>query len=167
MKKIALRDREGRDRRRAVRRRRAGARWRISSAWPSGTKEWTDPEDAARSRRASRTSTAYASTASSPNFVIQGGDPFTRYDDMKSRWGTGGPGFKIKYETAGKKQKHVRGSLSMAHAGPDTGGSQFFICHSAPSHLDSKHTVFGKVIAGIEVIDQIREGDKMKKVWVE
>jgi peptidyl-prolyl cis-trans isomerase B (cyclophilin B) len=102
-----------------------------------------------------------------PDFVIQGGDPFTRYDDMKSRWGTGGPGFKIKDELSGKKQKHERGSLSMAHAGPGTGGSQFFICHSGPSHLDRKHTVFGKVISGIEVVDQIREGDKMKKVWVE
>ena len=67
---------------------------------------------------------------------------------MKARWGTGGPGFKIKDELSGKKQVHKRGSLSMAHAGPGTGGSQFFICHAPQPHLDKKHTVFGQVISG-------------------
>ena len=91
-----------------------------------------------------------------PNFVIQGGDPFTRHDDMKARWGTGGPGFKIKDELSGKKQVHKRGSLSMAHAGPGTGGSQFFVCHSPQPHLDKKHTVFGQVITGLDVDRQDR-----------
>jgi peptidyl-prolyl cis-trans isomerase B (cyclophilin B) len=62
---------------------------------------------------------------------------------------------------------HKRGSLSMAHAGKDTGGSQFFICHSPQPHLDKKHTVFGQVITGLDVIDKIQPGDKMTRVWVE
>jgi peptidyl-prolyl cis-trans isomerase B (cyclophilin B) len=88
------------------------------------------------------------------NFMIQGGCP--RGD------GTGGPGYKIKCEI--NPNKHQRGTLSMAHAGRDTGGSQFFICHSPQPHLDGVHTVFGKVISGAEVIDQIRQGDKMEQV---
>ena len=94
-----------------------------------------------------------------PNFVIQGGCP--RGD------GTGGPGWTIKCETDGNPRKHQRGSLSMAHAGRDTGGSQFFICHSPQPHLDGKHTVFGQVTAGIDVVDAIRRGDHMTKVRVE
>jgi peptidyl-prolyl cis-trans isomerase B (cyclophilin B) len=93
-----------------------------------------------------------------PDFVIQGGCP--KGD------GTGGPGWNIKCETAGNPHKHLRGSLSMAHAGKDTGGSQFFIAHSPQPHLDGKHTVFGKVVSGLEVVDAIRAGDKMKKVVV-
>ncbi|MEI6767295.1 MAG: peptidylprolyl isomerase [Bacteroidota bacterium] len=95
-----------------------------------------------------------------PDFVIQGGCP--RGD------GTGGPGYNIKCETKGGHQYHDRGVLSMAHAGPDTGGSQFFICHSRTntSHLDGHHTCFGRVIEGLEVIDQIRQGDKMDKVEI-
>jgi len=88
------------------------------------------------------------------NFMIQGGCP--RGD------GTGGPGYKIKCEI--NPNKHVRGTLSMAHAGKDTGGSQFFICHSPQSHLDGVHTVFGRVIEGLEVVDAIRGGDKMTEV---
>jgi peptidyl-prolyl cis-trans isomerase A (cyclophilin A) len=132
----------------------------------TGEKEWTDPKTNQK-HKGEPYFNGLRFHRVVPNFVIQGGDPFTRHDDMKARWGTGGPGFKIKDELSGKKQVHKRGSLSMAHAGPGTGGSQFFICHSGPSHLDRKHTVFGKVISGIEVVDQIREGDKMKKVWVE
>ena len=94
-----------------------------------------------------------------PNFVIQGGCP--------TGTGTGGPGYKIKCETQGNPHKHQRGTLSMAHAGKDTGGSQFFICHATPSHLDGKHTVFGQVVKGLEVVDAIRPGDKMNKVWIE
>jgi peptidyl-prolyl cis-trans isomerase B (cyclophilin B) len=93
-----------------------------------------------------------------PDFVIQGGCP--RGD------GTGGPGWKIKCETANNPHRHERGSLSMAHAGKDTGGSQFFIAHSPQPHLDGKHTVFGKVVAGLDVVDAIRAGDRMKKVVV-
>lgn len=102
-----------------------------------------------------------------PNFVIQGGCPFSR--DMKDRRvGTGGPGWTIKCELDGKKQRHDRGILSMAHAGRDTGGSQFFICHNRENtqHLDRHHTVFGKVIENVDVIDQIRQGDLIKHVSI-
>ena len=95
-----------------------------------------------------------------PNFVIQGGDP--------TGTGAGGPGYKIKCELDGGNQYHDRGVLSMAHAGRNSGGSQFFICHSRDNtaHLDRNHTVFGKVIDGLEVIDQIKAGDVMTKVVV-
>ncbi len=96
-----------------------------------------------------------------PDFVIQGGCP--RGD------GTGGPGYTIKCETGGSKQYHDRGVLSMAHAGKDTGGSQFFICHSRnnTAHLDGVHTCFGKVTEGLEVIDAIRQGDKINKIIID
>ncbi len=95
-----------------------------------------------------------------PDFVIQGGDP--------TGTGRGGPGYKIKCELTGGNQYHDRGVLSMAHAGRDTGGSQFFICHSRrnTAHLDRNHTCFGKVVEGLEVIDQIRQGDKIEKVII-
>jgi peptidyl-prolyl cis-trans isomerase B (cyclophilin B) len=93
-----------------------------------------------------------------PNFVIQGGCP--KGD------GTGGPGYQIPCELTGQNQYHDRGVLSMAHAGPNTGGSQFFICHSRQNtqHLDRKHTCFGKVVQGLEVIDNIRIGDKILSI---
>jgi len=91
-----------------------------------------------------------------PGFVIQGGCPHGT--------GTGGPGYKIKCEI--NPNKHLRGSLSMAHAGKDTGGSQFFICYDAFPHLDGLHTVFGKVLEGMEVVDAIKQGDKMKEVTI-
>ncbi len=95
-----------------------------------------------------------------PNFVIQGGCP--------NGDGTGGPGYHIDCELDGGNQYHDRGVLSMAHAGRNTGGSQFFICHSRDNtaHLDRNHTVFGKVYEGVEVIDDIRQGDKMDKVVI-
>jgi peptidyl-prolyl cis-trans isomerase B (cyclophilin B) len=95
-----------------------------------------------------------------PNFVIQGGCP--RGD------GRGGPGYTIKCELDGDNQYHDRGVLSMAHAGRNTGGSQFFICHNRDNtkHLDRNHTVFGKVTEGLDVIDQIRQGDVMNKVLI-
>lgn len=96
-----------------------------------------------------------------PDFVVQGGCP--RGD------GTGGPGYNIACETDGKKQIHDRGVLSMAHAGRNTGGSQFFICHNRrnTAHLDRKHTVFGKVIENVDVIDDIRRGDKIISIVIE
>ena len=102
-----------------------------------------------------------------PNFVIQGGDPNSRVG-ATGRVGTGGPGYTIKCETGGGHQYHERGALSMAHAGKDTGGSQFFIAHSRDqtSHLDRKHTVFGKVVEGLDVIDKIRPDDEITKVVV-
>ena len=95
-----------------------------------------------------------------PNFVIQGGCPLGT--------GTGGPGYKIDCELTGGNQYHDRGVLSMAHAGRNTGGSQFFICHSRDNtaHLDRNHTCFGKVVEGLEVIDEIRQGDKILKIVV-
>ncbi|MBD2122979.1 peptidylprolyl isomerase [Trichocoleus sp. FACHB-262] len=92
------------------------------------------------------------------DFMIQGGCP--------QGTGTGGPGYKIKCETAGNPNKHLAGSLSMAHAGKDTGGSQFFICHSPQPHLDGKHTVFGKT-EDIDVVNAIRKDDKILSVKIE
>ena len=95
-----------------------------------------------------------------PNFVIQGGCP--------KGTGAGGPGYHIDCELDGDNQYHDRGVLSMAHAGRNTGGSQFFICHSRDNtaHLDRNHTCFGKVVEGLEVIDAIRQGDKIEKIVV-
>ena len=102
-----------------------------------------------------------------PNFVIQGGCPYSR--NMRDpRVGTGGPGWQIKCETQAEKQYHDRGVLSMAHAGKDTGGSQFFICHNRTNtqHLDGVHTCFGKVEEGIDVVDHIAVGDLIEKIEI-
>ena len=95
-----------------------------------------------------------------PNFVVQGGCP--------TGTGTGGPGYKIQCELTGGNQFHDRGVLSMAHAGRNTGGSQFFICHSRENtaHLDRNHTCFGRVFEGLELIDEIAQGDEMTKIVV-
>lgn len=95
-----------------------------------------------------------------PDFVIQGGCP--------NGTGAGGPGYKIDCELTGDNQYHDRGVLSMAHAGRNTGGSQFFICHSRnnTSHLDRNHTCFGKVTEGVDVIDEIRQGDSIDKIVI-
>lgn len=95
-----------------------------------------------------------------PNFVIQGGCP--------DGTGAGGPGYSIDCELDGDNQFHDRGVLSMAHAGRNTGGSQFFICHSRAntSHLDRQHTCFGRVYDGLEVIDAIKAGDIIEKIVI-
>lgn len=95
-----------------------------------------------------------------PGFVTQGGCP--------NGVGNGGPGYKIPCELDGDNQYHDVGVLSMAHAGRNTGGSQFFICHNRENtkHLDRKHTVFGKVIEGLDIIPKIKQGDKMDKVVI-
>lgn len=95
-----------------------------------------------------------------PNFVIQGGCP--------DGTGAGGPGYAIDCELTGGNQHHDRGVLSMAHAGRNTGGSQFFICHSRDNtaHLDRNHTCFGKVTEGLDVIDDIRAGDTITKIVI-
>ena len=95
-----------------------------------------------------------------PNFVIQGGCP--------DGTGAGGPGYSIDCELDGDNQHHDRGVLSMAHAGRNTGGSQFFVCHSRENtaHLDRNHTCFGKVVEGVDIIDDIREGDKIEKIVI-
>lgn len=102
-----------------------------------------------------------------PDFVIQGGCPNSR-EGAKGMPGSGGPGYKIDCELTGGNQYHDRGVLSMAHAGRNTGGSQFFICHSRnnTAHLDRNHTCFGKVVEGLEVIDQIKAGDRIEKIEV-
>jgi peptidyl-prolyl cis-trans isomerase B (cyclophilin B) len=103
-----------------------------------------------------------------PNFVIQGGCPNSRAG-AKGQPGTGGPGYKIDCETKGGHQYHERGVLSMAHAGKNTGGSQFFVVHDRQNtaHLDGVHTVFGKVVEGVDVIDQIRANDLIEKIVVQ
>jgi len=95
-----------------------------------------------------------------PDFVIQGGCP--------NGTGAGGPGYNIPCEVNTEKQYHDRGVLSMAHAGRNTGGSQFFICHSRnnTSHLDRNHTCFGKVIDGLDIIDLIQQGDKINSIEI-
>ncbi len=101
-----------------------------------------------------------------PNFVVQAGDPQTKDPALRARWGTGGPGYTIDCETRGNPRKHGPKVISMAHAGPNTGGSQFFITHVATPHLDGVHTVFGRVVAGEEVVDAIAEGDAIRKASV-
>ena len=95
-----------------------------------------------------------------PNFVIQGGCPNGN--------GAGGPGYTIPCELDGNNQYHDRGVLSMAHAGRNTGGSQFFVCHNRQNtqHLDRNHTCFGKVVEGLEVIDAIQPGDKINSIEI-
>tara|TARA_B100000809_G_C14988646_1_gene477184 strand:+ start:425 stop:868 length:444 start_codon:yes stop_codon:yes gene_type:complete len=95
-----------------------------------------------------------------PDFVIQGGCP--------QGSGTGGPGYTIDCELDGENQFHDKGVLSMAHAGRNTGGSQFFVCHSRTNtaHLDRNHTCFGKVVEGLDIIDTIKAGDKIEKITI-
>lgn len=92
------------------------------------------------------------------DFVAQGGDP--------QGDGTGGPGYSIPDELVGNPNRHVRGAVSMALSGPNTGGSQFFIVYQPQPHLDGRHTVFGQVVEGMDVVDKLTQGDKMNKVYM-
>ncbi|MFH1935300.1 MAG: peptidylprolyl isomerase [Pseudomonadota bacterium] len=92
------------------------------------------------------------------DFMIQGGDP--------TGTGSGGPGYKFEDEVAENPMRHETGVISMANAGPNTNGSQFFITHSPQPHLDGMHTVFGKVVEGLEIVNTIQQGDRMVKVLV-
>ena len=93
-----------------------------------------------------------------PNFMIQGGDP--------TGTGRGGPGYKFRDEVVDNPHRHGTGALSMANAGPNTNGSQFFITHSPQTHLDGRHTVFGSVTSGQDVVDAIEQGDRMLSVTI-
>jgi peptidyl-prolyl cis-trans isomerase B (cyclophilin B) len=93
------------------------------------------------------------------DFMVQGGDP--------TGTGRGGPGYKFEDETNGNPNKHAPGTLSMANAGPNTNGSQFFITHVATSWLDGKHTIFGNVTTGKDVVDKIQQGDKLVSVTID
>jgi peptidyl-prolyl cis-trans isomerase B (cyclophilin B) len=93
------------------------------------------------------------------DFMVQGGDP--------TGTGTGGPGYKFDDETRGNPNRHGKGTLSMANAGPNSNGSQFFITHSPQPHLDGKHTVFGQVRSGQEVVDSIKKGDTIDSITIE
>jgi peptidyl-prolyl cis-trans isomerase B (cyclophilin B) len=104
-----------------------------------------------------------------PDFVVQGGDPLSRdLPEGDRRIGTGGPGYHIKCETKGNPRTHEVGALSMAHAGKDTGGSQFFMVLSEANtkHLNGVHTVFGKITKGLDVMKQIKGNDSMTSVRV-
>ncbi|HEY9535865.1 MAG TPA: peptidylprolyl isomerase [Mucilaginibacter sp.] len=103
-----------------------------------------------------------------PNFVVQGGCPFSKDPSTAYKAGSGGPGYNIDCELTGELQYHDRGVLSMAHAGRNTGGSQFFICHSRTNtaHLDRNHTCFGKVVENVDLVDDIRQGDKILSIEV-
>ena len=94
-----------------------------------------------------------------PNFVAQGGDP--------TGTGRGGPGYRFEDEVRGNPHRHERGAVSMANAGPNTNGSQFFIVYTPQPHLDGRHTVFGKVIEGMDVVDRLEVGDVMEEVIIE
>jgi peptidyl-prolyl cis-trans isomerase B (cyclophilin B) len=98
------------------------------------------------------------------NFMIQGGDPHSK--SGKGPVGTGGPGYTIKCETRSNVHTHVAGTLSMAHAGKDTGGSQFFICHAPQAHLNGVHTVFGQVSKGMDVVQKIGQTDEVRSIRV-
>ncbi len=103
------------------------------------------------------------------DFVVQGGDPYSKGGEhAKGPVGTGGPGYKIKCETAGNPHRHKVGALSMAHAGKDTGGSQFFLALSEQNtrHLDGVHTVFGQVTSGLDVLPKIRQNDVLTSARV-
>ena len=100
------------------------------------------------------------------NFMVQGGDPYSK-DPNDRRAGTGGPGYKIKCETSRNVHRHETGTLSMAHAGKDTGGSQFFITHRPQPHLDGVHTVFGQVKDGMDVVNRIEKNDEVKSIRVQ
>jgi peptidyl-prolyl cis-trans isomerase A (cyclophilin A) len=124
----------------------------------TGTKEFTDPTSGKKVKRAYYDGLTFHRVIK--DFMIQGGCPLGS--------GSGGPGFTIKDELSGKKQVHKKGSLSMAKtAAPDSGGSQFFICHTPQPHLDRKHTVFGEVVSGMDAVLKIASGDKMNRVWIE
>ena len=122
-----------------------------------GTREWTHPASGKKQNAPLYDGIVFHRVID--GFMIQGGDPLGQ--------GTGGPGYKFADEFKGNPHKHQRGSLSMANAGPNTNGSQFFITHIKTDWLDGKHTVFGQVRSGQEVVDSVKQGDTLKSVTIE
>jgi len=122
-----------------------------------GKKQWKDPQTGRPIRRPYYNNVLFHRVI--PNFMIQGGDP--------EGSGRGGPGYRFEDETKGNPNRHKVGSLSMANAGPNTNGSQFFITHIATDWLDGKHTVFGQVTTGQDVVNKIQQGDQLKAVTIQ
>jgi peptidyl-prolyl cis-trans isomerase A (cyclophilin A) len=119
-----------------------------------GTQDWTDPVDGSKNTGKSM----YAGVKFHrviPGFMIQCGDPASRHDSAQSRWGMGGPGYRFADEFHPQLKHTGSGILSMANAGPGTNGSQFFITEGATPHLDGRHSVFGKVVSGLDVVKKI------------
>jgi peptidyl-prolyl cis-trans isomerase A (cyclophilin A) len=122
-----------------------------------GSKEWTHPTTRAKSTTKLYDGTIFHRVI--PDFMIQGGDP--------AGTGMGGPGYRFEDETKGSKHKFDQpGKLAMANSGPNTNGSQFFITHVVTDHLDGKHTVFGQVTSGQDVVDKVQQGDQLKSVTI-
>ncbi len=122
-------------------------------ALATGAIEWTDPKTGQKSKTPLYDGIRFHRVI--PNFMIQCGDPLTRYPDMANRWGTGGPGYRFADEFSPELRHDGAGVLSMANSGPGTNGSQWFITDSAPRHLDNKHSVFGRVVSGLDVVKKI------------
>ena len=131
----------------------------------TGEKAWTDPATGQKVKRPYYDGLRFHRVV--PDFVVQSGDPLTRDPGLKHHWGAGGPGYFIRDELSGKRQMHERGSVSMAHRGPNTAGSQFFVCQARQAQFDGKHTIFGRVAEGMDVVDRIAEGDEILRVTLE
>jgi peptidyl-prolyl cis-trans isomerase A (cyclophilin A) len=119
-----------------------------------GTQEWTDPVDSSKNSGKS----LYAGVRFHrviPGFMVQCGDPSSRHDSAQNRWGMGGPGYRFADEFHPQLKHSTGGILSMANSGPGTNGSQFFITEGPTPHLDGRHSVFGKVVSGLDVVKKI------------
>lgn len=122
-------------------------------ALATGAIEWTDPKTSQKSRTPLYDGVRFHRVI--PRFMIQCGDPLTRYTDMANRWGTGGPGYRFEDEFTSELRHDGPGVLSMANSGPGTNGSQWFITEGPTPHLNNKHSVFGRVVSGLDVVNKI------------